>query len=134
MVQKALTYKAKMHELNSIFFYQLTVVSNNHVLVSYLSGIYLESWFYWLVGGLQKALKKRRKQTKEKHWKMNRKKNEECKESQSQITAINIITFHIKNYILLGNIVKKKQFLPSYFIYSSYALQDIWNEVMITKA
>ena len=56
---------------------------------------------------------------------MNRKKNEECKESQSQITAINIITFHIKNYILLGNIVKKKQFLPSYFTYSSYALQDI---------
>ena len=65
---------------------------------------------------------------------MNRKKNEECKESQSQVTAINIITFHIKNYILLGNKVKKKQFLPSHFIYSSYALQDILNAVMITKA
>ena len=41
---------------------------------------------------------------------MKRKKNEECKKSQSQITAINIFgfTFYIKNYILLENIVSKK--------------------------
>ena len=41
---------------------------------------------------------------------MKRKKNEECKKSQSQITAINIFgfTFYIKNYILLENIVLKK--------------------------
>ena len=26
--------------------------------MSYLSGIYLESWFLWLGGGLQKTLKK----------------------------------------------------------------------------
>ena len=28
------------------------------ILMSYLSGIYLESWFLWLGGGLQKTLKK----------------------------------------------------------------------------
>ena len=41
---------------------------------------------------------------------MKRKKNEECKKSQSQITAINIFgfTFYIKNYVLLENIVLKK--------------------------
>ena len=41
---------------------------------------------------------------------MKRKKNEECKKSQSQITAINIFgfTFNIKNYILFENIVLKK--------------------------
>ena len=68
MGQKTLTYKATMHKLNSMFFYQLALPSNNHNVV-------------------------------EKHWKMKRKKTEECNESQSQITAINIFgfTFYIKN-------------------------------------
>ena len=45
----------------------------------------------------------RRKQAEEKYWKLRRIKNEEHKE----ITAINIfsLTFYIKNYILLENIV-----------------------------
>ena len=52
----------------------------------------------------------KKKEIEEKHWKMKRKKTEERKESQSQITAINIFgfTFYIKNYILLENIVWKK--------------------------
>ena len=64
--------------------------------MSYLSGIYLESWFFWFGGGMQKALKNKRKQTEEKHSKKKRKKNEEYKESQ--ITTINIFgfTFYIK--------------------------------------
>ena len=75
--------------------------------MSYLSGIYLESWFFWFGGGMQKALKNRRKQTEEKHSKKKRKKNEEYKESQ--ITTINIFgfTFYIKNHILFKNIVSK---------------------------
>ena len=48
-----------------MFFSQLTLLSNTLVLTSYLSGIYLESWFSWLWGGLQKISKKRRKQTEE---------------------------------------------------------------------
>ena len=58
-------------------FYQLTLVSNNFVLISYLSGIYLESCFYGLGGGVQKTL--RRKQTKEKHLKLKKKKQKEYK-------------------------------------------------------
>ena len=75
--------------------------------MSYLSGIYLESCFFWFVGGMQKALKNRRKQTEEKHSKKKKKKNKEYKESQ--ITTINIFgfTFYIKNHILLKNIVSK---------------------------
>ena len=61
---KALTYKATMHKLKSMFFSQLTLLSNNLVVTSYLSGIYLDSWFSWLWG---KEKKKRRKQTEEKH-------------------------------------------------------------------
>ena len=53
--------------LKLTFFDQLPLLSNNHVLMSYLRGIYLGSWFSWLVGGVQKTLKRRRKQTKEKH-------------------------------------------------------------------
>ena len=55
MIQKALPY-ATMHRLKSIIFF-----TNWHcylILMSYLSGIYLESWFLWLGGGLQKTLKK----------------------------------------------------------------------------
>ena len=54
---------------------------------------------------MQKTLKKKRKQTEEKHLKMKRKKNEEYRESQ--ITTINFVdfTFNIKNHILLENIV-----------------------------
>ena len=51
-----------MHRLKSIFLYQLTLLSNNLVLMSYLSGTYLESWFSRLGGGVQKTLKKRREQ------------------------------------------------------------------------
>ena len=51
---------------------------------------------------------KRRKQAEEKHWKMQRKKNEEYRESQ--ITTINNFgfNFYIKNYILVENIIWKK--------------------------
>ena len=31
-----------------VYISQLAMLSNNHVLKSYLSGIYLESWFSWL--------------------------------------------------------------------------------------
>ena len=74
-----------------MFFSKLTLLSNNLVLTSYLSGIYLESWFFWLWGGVQKTSKKRRKQAEEKHWKVKRKKNEEYEESQ--ITTIYIFRF-----------------------------------------
>ena len=67
MVQKALTYRGTMHRLKSMFFSQLTLVSRNLVLTLYLSDIYLESFYSWSWGGVQKTLKKRRKQTEEKH-------------------------------------------------------------------
>ena len=75
-----------------MFFFQLTMLSNIIALMAYLSGVYLESWFSWLWGGVQKTLKKRKKQTEEKHWKVKRKKNEAFKESQ--------ITIHIFGFKL----------------------------------
>ena len=41
-----------------MFFYQLTLLSINHMSMSYLSGIYVESRFPWLGAGAQKTLKK----------------------------------------------------------------------------
>ena len=66
---KASTYKITMNRLKSmfVFFFQLALLSNNFVLASYLSGIYLESRFSWLCGEMQRTLKKRRKQIEEKH-------------------------------------------------------------------
>ena len=68
------------------------MVSNNHVLVSYLSGIYLESWFSWLVGKLQKALKKRRKQAKEKH------EQKEKRRMQGKSKSSNSNKYHYLSY------------------------------------
>ena len=113
-----------MHKLKSMFLSQLTLLSNNLVLTSYLSGIYLESWFSWLWGGVQKTSKKRRKQTEEKHWKVKRKKNEEHEEIQ-------IATIYIFGFKLHFARKHKKLFIPSNFIYSFYAFQYIWNTVMI---
>ena len=61
--------------------------------MSYLSGIYLESWFSWFGGGMQKTLNKRKKQAEVKHSKMKKKDNEEYKECQ--ITTINILWFYL---------------------------------------
>ena len=104
MVQKALTYKAYTQAKINIF-YQLTLVSINLVSLSYLSGLYLESWFSWLGGGMQKTLRKRRKRSEERQERMMRKKNVEYK--KSQITTMNMFnfTFYIKRYDLLEYIV-----------------------------
>ena len=123
---KALTCKATMHKLKSMFFPNWHC-SNNLVLTSYLSGIYLESWFSWLWDSVQKISKKRRKQTEEKHWKVKRKKNVEYEESQIRTIYI----FGFKLYFARKHNLKKELFIPSNFIYSFYALQDIWNAVMI---
>ena len=40
-----------------MFFNQLIFLSNNTVLMSCLSGVYLELWFSLLEGGVQKTLK-----------------------------------------------------------------------------
>ena len=55
--------------------------------------------------GAENIEKKKKTDRKKKHLKMKREKNEEYRESQ--MTTINIFdfTFHIKNYILLENIV-----------------------------
>ena len=109
MVEKALMYKAAMYSLKSMLFYQLALLSNNLLLMSYLSRIYLESCFSWLWGGMQKTLRKRIKQAKEKHWEMKTKNNEEYKETH--LTPMNILGFYllyIKNCIWLRNIVWNK--------------------------
>ena len=63
--------------------------------MSYLSGIYLESWFSWLDGWVQKTLKKKKKTDKRKTL-----KNEEKEKRRIQgklLTTINIFGFTLKN-------------------------------------
>ena len=118
-----------MHKLKSMFFSELTLLSNNLVLMSYLSGIYLESRFLRLWGGVQKTPKKRRKQTEEKHWKVTRKKNEEYEENQ--ITTIYIFGF--KLYFARKHNLRKSclyhQILFTVFMRCRYA--DIWKTLTI---
>ena len=101
-----------MHKLKSMFFSQLTLLSNNLVLTSYLSDIYLESWFSWLRGGVQKTSKKRRKQTEEKHWKIMRKKNEEYEESH----IIAIYIFGFKSYFSRKLNLKKVVYTIKFYL------------------
>ena len=49
-------FSEKAPHLNAIE--QLTLLSNNLALTSYLNGTYLESWFSWLSGGARKHRKK----------------------------------------------------------------------------
>ena len=97
-----------------------------------MGDIYLKSWFSWLWGGVQKALKERRKQTEEKHWKVERKENEEYEESQ----IIAVYIFGFKLYFARKYDLKNlfKLFMPSNFIYSFYALRDIWSTVIIHQS
>ena len=55
-----------MHKLKSVFFFQLTLLSNYLVLKLYLSGIYLKSRFPWLWVVVQKTSNKRKKVEKSK--------------------------------------------------------------------
>ena len=67
--------------------------------MSYLSSIYLESWFFWLGEGAQKTFEKERKHTRRKALKNEEKENKEYR--GSQITAINIfglIMFSLKTW------------------------------------
>ena len=66
MVQKALTCKATKHRQKTIFFSQLTLLSDDLALTSYSSYIYLESWFSWLLGGVQKTLQKKKENRQKK--------------------------------------------------------------------
>ena len=116
MVQKALTYKATMHRLKPMVFSQLTLLSNNLVLTSYLRGILLRIFLCY-------------EEECRKHLKVNRTKNEEYEESQ--ITTIYIFGFklYLTGKYSLKNVVYT--FIPWNFIYSLYALQNIRNTIMI---
>ena len=55
------TQQGALRTLHIQFFSQLTLLSNNLVLTSYLSGIYLESWFSWLWGWRAENIEKKKK-------------------------------------------------------------------------
>ena len=65
---------------------------------------------FWLWGGVQKTLKKRKNQTEKKHWIVKKKKNEECKESQ--ITTL-CIFIGFKLYYARKHSFKKSCLYPS---------------------
>ena len=57
------------------------------------------------MGELQKTFEKSREQTGKKNLKMKKKENKESRETQITTISVFGLTFHIKNYILLENIV-----------------------------
>ena len=61
MVQKALKYRGTMLRLKSMFFSQLTLLSNSLILMSYLGGIYLQSCFTWLWGRSAENIEEKKK-------------------------------------------------------------------------
>ena len=105
MVQKALTCKATKHRQKTIFFSQLTLLSDDLALTSYSSYIYLESWFSWLLGGVQKTLQKKKKIDRRKKLKskVKRKKNGEYQQRQRIIIYI----FGFKLYFARKHSLKK---------------------------
>ena len=97
----------------------------------YLGGNYLEWWFSWFRKRVQKTLKKT-KTDRKKHSKMDKESDEYRK---SKITRKNIFgfTFYAKILCYAQKQFEIKVVLPSYFICSFYALQGIWNAVMISS-
>ena len=77
-LEKALIYKDTVPRLKSMSFYQLTLLSNNHVLMSCLIGTYLESRFLGYGEGCRKHLKKEEKRQK--------KNIEKCRERKTKNT------------------------------------------------
>ena len=105
MVKKAALYKTQA-KIDG-FFYQLTLLSNNLVLISYLSGIYLEWWFSWLGAGVQETLQKKKTDRRKTL------KNEE-KEKQRVQGKSNNSNKHLWFYVLY----KKPYFALKHIIYS----------------
>ena len=82
--------------------------------MSYLSGIYLKSWFSWFGGGSQKTLKKRRKQTEEKQKKEKRRMQRKSKNNNK----------HLWFYLLYKKVyVARKHSLKKSSLYHHILLQ-----------
>ena len=101
MIQKVLICNATMLRLKSMFFCQFALLSTNVITMSYLGGIYWESWFSWFEGGVQEELTKSKKIEKGKTLKMKRMESGEYRESQITTIYHFGFTFYIKSYILL---------------------------------
>ena len=95
-----------------------TLLSNNHTLMSYLSGIYLKSWFSWFGGGSQKTLKKRRKQTEEKQKKEKRRMQRKSKNNNKHLW---FYLLYKKIYFARKHSLKKSSLYITFY-YSFYAL------------
>ena len=104
-------YPSEIHNtlLKPMFFSQLTLLSNNLVLTSYLSGIYLDSWLSWLWGGVQKTLKKKKNRQK--------KNIEKWKEKKRRIRESQITTIYIFGFKLLVSRKQKFKKSCSYLFY-----------------
>ena len=99
--------------------YKATLVSYNLVLMSYLSGICLESWFSWLGGGVQKTLKKKRETDGKRNIeKWNKNKNEEFKESQTTINTFGLIFYIKKVYFARKHSLKNVVYTIAFYLQS----------------
>ena len=115
-----------MHKLKSMLFSQLTLLSNNLILTSYLSGIYLESGFFFLWGGVQKTPKKEENRQKKntEEWRERKTKNKR-KVKYQQYTSL------VLNYILPKNIIWKKDCLYHRILFTVFMHCRIFETLMI---
>ena len=123
------SFNLKGYDAQAKIFYQFTLLSNNHVLISYLSGIYLESWFSWLGRGLQKTWEKKKtdrrktlKNEEKEKWKIQGKSNNNNKHLWFYI-------LHKKLYFARKNSLKKAVYTITF--YSQFlCVAAIWNAVI----
>ena len=102
--------------------------------MSYLSGIYLESWFSWFEGGMKITLKKKKKTDREKIFKYKEKKKQRI-QGKSNNNNKRLWFYLLYKYIYIARKHSlKKQFIWSHCIYSFLGLQGIWNAVTIHQS
>ena len=120
-----------MHRLKSMFFNQLTLLSNNLVLMPYLSGIYLDWWFSWLGAGVQKTLKKgenRQKKTSKNEGKEKRRIQGKSNNSNEHLRFYLLFK---RSYFVRKHSLKKVVYTIKLYVQVLYALQVIWNVALI---
>ena len=91
-----------------MFLYQLTLLPNNHLLMSFLSDIYLESRLSCLGVGIQKNIEKEEESRQKRNIGKWREKSLRMQKKSNNINKHFVFIFYVKKYVLLETIAWKK--------------------------
>ena len=87
-----------------MFLYQLTLLPNNHLLMSFLSDIYLESRLSCLGVGIQKNIEKEEESRQKRNIGKWREKSLRMQKKSNNINKHFVFIFYVKKYVLLETI------------------------------